>query len=104
MKCSSGSVDFGFEELKEFTYYIPNDSESTYTNQTKGTIEDCRKSCIDSNCLALNFKSGRCNLLFRYRYPRTRWFDYRGDNYNPDKSSHRLCFKGINVLKRYNGT
>ncbi|XP_048738543.2 uncharacterized protein LOC125653234 isoform X2 [Ostrea edulis] len=97
IKCGSGTVDFGFEEMKRFSFWLPKEDNSAHTVQNISTIEGCRKFCIKNNCTALSFstnsKHQECFLSFGDRYHPTRkasWVQ-TGAIYN--YASHRLCYK-----------
>lgn len=100
-KCRSGSIDFGFEELKRFSFWLEKEDNSPYTVQNISTIEGCRKFCINNNCIALSFSTytslQECSLSFGDRYHPTRKGAWVQTGVILNYAAHRLCLKGLHL-------
>lgn len=101
IRCKNTSVDFGFEELKRFSFWLEGPTFS-FTNIT--SIHDCRQFCLTTGCTSLYFTeysdSQTCSLNNGDRYHPTRQAAWVLTGSSLNYASHRLCFKGVMELNR----
>ncbi|XP_061178746.1 uncharacterized protein LOC133187405 [Saccostrea echinata] len=96
-KCQNGIVDFGFEELKRFSYWLEKEDNSPFDVKNISSIKGCRQFCVRNNCTALSFQkytsSPKCSLSFGDRYHPTRMMSWVQTGSTKHYAAHRLCFK-----------
>ncbi|XP_062589229.1 uncharacterized protein LOC134250886 [Saccostrea cucullata] len=97
IRCHKGTVDYGFEELKRFSFWLEKEDNSPYVVRNISTIEGCRQFCLSNNGTALSFQiySDRteCSLSFGDRYHPTRQSAWVQTGVILNQAAHRLCFK-----------
>ncbi|XP_061178754.1 uncharacterized protein LOC133187411 [Saccostrea echinata] len=96
IKCRNGSLDFGFEELKRFSFWLSKEKiHHVFKNISR--IEGCRQFCLNNNCTSLSFKKytsdQECSISFGDRYHPARMFDWVQTGVKLNYASHRLCLK-----------
>ncbi|XP_062589227.1 uncharacterized protein LOC134250885 isoform X2 [Saccostrea cucullata] len=96
IKCRNGTIDFGFEELRRFSFWLNSENtQQSYKNIS--SIEGCRQFCLKNNCTSLSFKKytsdQACSLSLGDRYHPARMFAWVQTGVKLNFVSHRLCFK-----------
>ncbi|XP_062589196.1 uncharacterized protein LOC134250867 [Saccostrea cucullata] len=102
IKCKRDTIDFGYEELKRFSYWLEKEDNSPFDAKNISSIKGCRQFCLRNNCTALSFQkytsSQRCSLSFGDRYHPTRTVAWVQTGSSQHYASHRLCFKNAHPI------